>query len=162
VLDDATVRTYLPGRREAVLFAGLALLGLFAWALSTPSVAGYLLGERFYRAAYSFPFYFGLPLYALLALLAGFFFPRGFWLWGAALYCLAPSANSALAWWVEARGGGVLDEGPLATVAYALTLVLMAVDLGVAATLVSALGAGLRVLPRAIAALRRRGVGEDA
>jgi hypothetical protein len=67
-MDDATVRAYLPGTREVALFAGLTLLGLVAWAFSTPSVAGYLFGERFYRAAYSFPLYFGLPLYALLAL----------------------------------------------------------------------------------------------
>ncbi len=99
-MDDATVRAYLPGTREVALFAGLTLLGLVAWAFSTPSVAGYLFGERFYRAAYSFPLYFGLPLYALLAFLAGFFSPRGFWLWGAALYCLTPIADAALAWWV--------------------------------------------------------------
>lgn len=74
-MDDAKVRTYLPGRREAALFAGLALLGLVVWALSTPSVAGSLLGGGFYRAAYSFPLYFGLPLYALLAFLAGIIFP---------------------------------------------------------------------------------------
>ena len=161
-MDDAAVRTYLPGRREAAIFVGLALLGLAVWAISTPSVAGYFLGERFYRAAYSFPLYFGLPLYASLALLAGFFFPRGFWLWGAALYCLTPLANSVLAWWVEARGGDVLGGSPLAIVSYALTLVMMAVGLGVAATILSALGAGFRVLPRAFAAPRRRGAGEDA
>lgn len=154
-MDDATARAYLPGRREAALFAGLALLGLLVWALSTPSVAGYFLGERFYRAAYSFPFYFGLPLYASLALLAGFFFPKGFWLWGAALFCLTPIADAALAWWVEARVGDVPGQAPLASVSYALTLVMMAFGLGVAATLVSALGAGLRVLPRAVTLLRK-------
>ena len=160
-MDDAVVRAYLPGKREAVVFVGLALLGLVVWTLSTPSVAGFLLGERFYRAAYSFPLYFGLPLYALLAFLAGFFFPRGFWLWGAALYCLTPIADAALAWWVEARGGDVLGGGPPAIVSYVLTVVMMAVGLGVAATLVSTLGAGLRVLPRAVSALRRRGVSEN-
>ena len=97
----------------------------------------------------------------MLAFLAGFFFPRGFWLWGAALYCLTPIADAALAWWVEVRGGDVLGGDPMAVVSYALTVVMMAVVLGVAATLVSALGAGLRVLPRAVAALRGRGVGEN-
>ncbi len=49
----------------------------------------------------------------------------------------------------------------MVVVSYALTVVVMALGLGVAATLVSALGAGLRVLPRAAAALRGRGVGEN-
>ncbi len=106
--------------------------------LSTPSIAGVLLGEGFYL------------------------FPRGFWLWGVALYCLTPIADAALAWWVEARGGGLLDGGPLAAVAYALTVIMIALTLGVAATLISALGAGLRVLPRAVAVLRGRGLGENS
>jgi hypothetical protein len=55
----------------------------------------------------------------------------------------------------------VLAKDPLALVAYALTVVMMAFGLGLAVTLVSALGAGLRVLPRSVAALRGRGVGEN-
>ena len=155
-MNEATVRGYLPGKREAAVFGALALLGLVAWRLSTPSVAGSLLGERFYRAAYSFPFYFGLTPYASLAFLAGFFFPRGFWLWGAALLSLAPFANAALAWILESRGAHVIGDGPAAALAYAVTVVALAIGFALMATIVSALGAGLRVLPWVLGALEMR------
>ncbi len=75
------------GRGEAIVFVVLAWLGLVIWVFSTPSVAGSLLDGRFSAPVYGYPF-FGLPYYALLAFMAGFLFPRGFWLWGIAPFVL--------------------------------------------------------------------------
>lgn len=149
----------MPGRREAAVFVALALLGLVAWGLSTPSVAGSLLGERYYRAAYSFPFYLGLIPYASLAFMAGFFFPKGFWLWGAAPMSFASVANVALAWLLESRGSRVIGDGPAATLAYAVAVVMMALGFAFMATGASALGADIRLLPRILRTTGRRRAG---
>lgn len=114
-----------------------------------PSGVGSLLGGWF-SEAYGYPLS-GLRYYALLAFVAGFLFPRGFWLWGMAPFVLRPAAEEALAWWVKTRGVEFVGEG--AQIPHAALLVLLAV-LAVGATTASALGAALRLSPRALKALR--------
>jgi hypothetical protein len=146
-----TSGTWWPGRREALVVFALAMLGLASWAVGTPVVAGKLLGDTFYRAAYGFPFYSGTPLYALLSLAAGFLFPRGcFYLWGAAILVLQPFAGATLLASQESRGIHILQDGAGAQVAYALTLVMMAFGLAFIATLLSTAGAGIRLLLRCL------------
>lgn len=60
-------------------FAVLVLVGLLMWTLSTPAVAVLFFGEPGYEAAYGSPIYgfLGLPLLALLPLVAGFALRQG-------------------------------------------------------------------------------------
>lgn len=72
------VKDYVVGR-YGMTFAVLALVGLLLWTLSTPAVAVLFLGEPGYEAAYGSPIYgfLGLPLLALLPLVAGFALRQG-------------------------------------------------------------------------------------
>ena len=70
----------MPDRRELLVFLALAVVGLAVWAISTPSIAGGLFGERAFVAAYSFPLFrfFGLPLLAVVVAVAGYISPKDF------------------------------------------------------------------------------------
>ena len=143
----ATPRFWIPGWRQVFVFLALFALGLVAWVLGTPSVAAPLLGEPFYERAYGFPFYFGAPLYALLSLLAGFFFPRCFYLWGIALLLPFLVASIAHALWQDlALGLDIVRGGAFGWASFVFVVVMMAVGYGMVATVLSALGAGLRLL----------------
>ena len=86
----------MPSRRGVLVFEAAAVAVLAVWALSTLSVAGKLFGEGASVAAYSFPLFrfFGMPLLAMVAAVAGYLSPRGFWLWGIAVVTLRPMAEA--------------------------------------------------------------------
>lgn len=76
------MQALIPGKRGILVFLATAVAGLAVWVMSAPSVAGRLFGEGAYVAAYSHPLlrFFGLPLLAIVATVAGYLSPRGFWL----------------------------------------------------------------------------------
>jgi hypothetical protein len=82
------MRVLVPGRRGILVFLATVLAGLTVWVISTPVLAYLLFGERAYVASYSYPIFFfdGLPFQVILAAVAGYAMPRGFWLWGWPLF----------------------------------------------------------------------------
>jgi hypothetical protein len=100
------VRVLVPGRRGILIFLATALAGLTVWAISTPVLAYLLLGERAYVASYSAPIFFldGFPFQVILAVVAGYVMPRGFWLRGLAVVFLRPAAEVYLTLCRDSRG----------------------------------------------------------
>lgn len=124
---------WIPGRRQAALFPLLVLLGLGAWAFWVP-----FLGEGYHT---------GTILYALPALGAGLVSPRGFYLWGVAVVLAHPWAGLALeAAFRQSRGADAIPGGEMEWVGLAFVLVLMSFTMAMVATVLSGLGAGLRLL----------------
>ena len=123
---------WLPGRWQAGFFLLLVLLGLGVWVLRVP-----FLGEAFHT---------GELLYALLALMAGFVLPRGFYLWGIAVVIAHPIAAVALTAYQQAQGADIVRGGAVGWLGFAFVLVIMTLPAAVLATIFSAMGAGLRVL----------------
>ena len=93
----STPRFWVPGWRQAIVFVVLSSLGLLAWGMgaNVSGVAPFLavpFEERPFT--YAYPFYLGFNLYMLFAVLAGFLFPRCFYLWGIALLLTYPFAEA--------------------------------------------------------------------
>lgn len=98
-----------------------------------------LFGEGSFDLTFIVP---RLLLPALIALLAGYVLPRGFWLWGGAAVLLHPLAEAAST--NRALEAGVVDSSELGglLVVTVVTLIVYAV----LCTIAAALGAGLRLL----------------
>ena len=136
-------------RKYALAFLATALAGLVAWVLTTPAVAGRLLGDAAYVAAYSFPLfrYFGMPLLALVAVLVGYLLPKGFFLWGIALVSLRPIVEAWQTSWADSQGAfgpSGLDGSQLAGLLFVQVTILVVTV--IVCTAAAALGAGLRLL----------------
>ena len=132
---------WVPGWRQATFFVLLVLLGLGVWAFRIP--AGFyfnppgILDEAFDT---------GVVLYALLALAAGSVAPRGFYLWGVAVVLSHPFAALALAAYQQAQGADIVRGGAQGWVSFAFVLVMMTFTTAMLTTVLSAMGAGLRLL----------------
>lgn len=136
---------WVPGWRQGAVFLLIFFLGLGAWAfkeaVSRPVVGGDGLSFLVYMA-----FDTGVPLYASLALAAGFLAPKGFYMWGTAIVLSHPFAALALTANRESRGFEVVRGGAEGWVGYALVLVVMSFATAVLLTALAAAGAGLRLL----------------
>lgn len=108
------------------------------------STARFVLGEQVTFAVSGLPIFgfFGLPAYALVALVAGYAWPRTFWLWGLAVMLHRPLADVALFPWEVARGA----LAPSDLVGFAFASASISLALAIVCTLGSAAGAGLRML----------------
>lgn len=144
----SSIRRAVTGR-YGIVFAMLVLLGFVIWALSTPTVAGRLLGEPGYEAAYSSPVYgfFGLPLLALPALVAGILLPKGFFIWGFAVVLAYVPGNV----WLTARTDPEVTfltpepgMGQILSLAFVEAMIFL--FLALACTAAAGVGAGLRAL----------------
>ena len=134
---------------NALVFLVVLLAGLAVWAVSTPAVAGRLLGGAAYRAAYSFPLlsFFGLPLLLLPPLVASFALPRGSLVWGMA--AVLPYAPGTV--WLLTRAGpevtfGTADPGAGQILGLVFVNLLLLIALTVACAISAAAGAGTRML----------------
>ena len=132
---------WIPGWRQAAFFILLVVLGLGAWAFRIP--AGFyfnppgILDEAFDT---------GVVLYVLLALVAGSVAPRGFYLWGVAIVFTHPFAALALAAYQQAQGADIVRGGAQGWVSFAFVLMMMTFTTAMLMTMLSAMGAGLRLL----------------
>ncbi len=139
-----------PGRAGVLVFLA-TLLGSFAvWCLSTPAIAGQFFGRGAYVNAYSHPLlsFFGLPLLALLSFAAGFVSPRSFWLWGFSANLLPTVAQVLLPFYLDQRYEGFRERvgHPEENLSFGIAFAIMLfVVFGLACTIASALGAGLRL-----------------
>ena len=137
-------RVTIDGRRGPILaFLATAAAGLVVWMFQT-STARFVLGEEATFAVSGLPLFafFGLPAYVLVALVAGYASPGGFWLWGAAVMLHRPLADVALFPSEVARG--VLEPSDLFGFAFASASI--SLTLAMVCTFGSAVGAGVRTL----------------
>jgi hypothetical protein len=132
---------WIPGWRQAVFFVLLVLLGLGVWAFRIP--AGFFFNPP---GVLDQAFDTGVILYALLALVSGFVLPRGFYLWGVAVVITHPFAALALAAYQQAQGADIVRGGAQGWVGFAFVLVMMTFTTAMLTTMLSATGAGLRLL----------------
>ena len=135
------------------MLAATLLSGFAVWCLSTPSIAGQLLGEGAYVRAYSHPLlsFFGLPSLALVSLAAGFAFPRGFWLWGFSANLLPRVADVLLPFYLDRRLENFREQAgaPGDNLWFSLAFATLSFAVfGVACTAASSLGAGLMLAAR--------------
>ena len=129
------------GWRQAAHFLLLVLLGLGVCAFMVAAAPSFdppgFLDEAFDT---------GVALYALLALASGFAVPKGFYLWGVAIVLTHPFAALALAAYRHAQGADIVLGGAQGWVGFAFVLVLMTFTTAMLTTMLSAMGAGLRLL----------------
>ena len=114
----------------------MALAGLAVAVLSTLLLAVRLLGEEALVATF-----LRLPLSALVAAVAGYLLPKGFWLWGIATVSLDPLLFATIP---HGSGERLLKAWSLSE----LILVSAAILVGLVTihTIAAALGAGSRLL----------------
>lgn len=126
------------------IFLLSATAGTVSWSIGHAVLPGWLIGPGLrYDLAHSFAFdFFGFPASMTVAGLAGFAGPRLFWLWGVAFALPIPVLSGVMAGRLADRG--LMDHSELVGVAVVNAVV--AVELAVACTLCSALGAGLRTM----------------
>lgn len=145
----STPRFWIPGWRQALVFALLIVLGLLAWGMGTAPMgtAPFLGGSPEDRPFdFGFPFYLGTNLYVLFAVSAGFFFPRCFYLWGAALLTLYPFADVAHFLWLELVAGfDVVRGGAYGWLGVATVATVFAIINASIATVLAAVGVCLRL-----------------
>lgn len=132
---------WVPGWRQVAFFLLLVLVGLGAWAF-TVAFRLYFDPPGILDGAFDT----GTIPCALLALAAGFVSPRGFYLWGIAVVLTHPFAALALTSYRQAEGADIVRGGAQGWAGYAFVLVLLAFTTATLATVLSAMGAGLRLL----------------
>ena len=166
---------WVPGRRQAAVFVVLVFLGFVARGMGAspsggaPPLAALFDGRSFVSfdgrpLTYAYPFYLGFNLYVLFALLAGFFFPRCFYPWGAALLLAYPFAEALHFVRLEAATemNVVVPDGAFGWLSIVFGSVAFAVLYGTAATGLSTAGAGLRLAAGHLLAGRRSAGGRPA
>ena len=147
----------LPGLRELAAFAALFVLGLVVWPAGSPGITSRLFGlERpFWRPA-STPFFFLLlvpTVCGALALVSGFVFPKGFYLWGNALNLHSPLADGLTVYMMEREGHRAFYGGTQGVVSYVVLTAALFVFTILCYTVLSTLGMCLRY---SVGRLRRR------
>lgn len=136
-----------------MVFAVLVILGLLAWLAGSPNIAATLFGVHLSPFNPTDPLlsmFFTPLICGALALLAGFAFPKGFYLWGIALNLHSPFAQGLTSYLMEKQGiewlvGGI--RGLVSYVAIAVTLFFLTI---LCYTALSAVGLGMRHLSRRI------------
>ena len=140
--------SYRPGLKELVVFAALVVLGLLVWFTGSPGVATRLFGVSLspWVPADPLTFSFFTPVVCgVLALLAGFALPRGFYLWGIALNLHSPFAE-ALTFYLMKREGLELPGGTQGVVTYVVIPAVLFVFTVLFYTALSSIGMGARRL----------------
>lgn len=151
----ATPRFWVPGWRQAPVFAVLLLAGAANYSASCGALPAWLDAPgRAPDLAHS-PLFdlFGLPASVIVAAAAGLVFKRAFWLWGLALALPAPAMIMIPAALLVDRG--LIPPHHLAS--HGVFAVAAFVDLLVLCTASSALWAGLRMAGEGSVAGRARG-----
>ena len=139
---------YGPGKRELVVFVALVVLGFLVCIAGSPGFTSRVLGLDLPRWAQHEPplsLFFVPVVCGALALVFGFMFSRGFYLWGIALGIHAPFVEG-LAVHLMAQDGIGLVGGRPGIVSYVLISVMLLVFTIFCYTVLSALGAGARYL----------------
>lgn len=153
----ATARFWVPGWRQAPVFAVLLLAGAVNFSAGQAgNIAQLIAPGRAHDLAHS-PLFdlYGVPASMIVATAAGLVFKRAFWLWGVALALPAPAMTMIPAALLVDRG--LIPPHPLAS--HGVLAVAVFVDLLVLCTASSALGAGLRMAGEGLVAGRACGPG---
>jgi hypothetical protein len=139
-------RRYGPGRKEAIGFVVLALSGFIAWLAQSGYVISTLLDIEplwGYVDTGLFPLVF--LVCGVLAFLGGVLLPKGFYLWGVAVYLHAPFAEVMVVEAMEREGIG-LTGGDTGIASYAIMTAMLIFSAMILFTGMSALGMGARTL----------------
>ena len=153
----ATARFWVPGWRQAPVFAVLLLAGVVNFSAGQAGNVAQLVAPGWADDLARSPLFdpFGVPASMFVAAVAGLAFKRAFWLWGVALALPAPAMITIPAALLVDRGlippDHLTSHGVLAAAVFVNLLVLC--------TASSALGAGLRMAGEGLAAGRARGPG---
>lgn len=148
IAADNWRQRYGPGRREAIGFILLTFLGFAAWLVQSGHVIATLLGMETlwgYMDVGLFPLVF--LVCGLLSFLGGVLLPKGFYLWGVAVYLHAPFAEVMVVSAMEREGVGLAD-GDAGIASYAIISAMLIVFAMILLTGLSALGMGARYLTR--------------
>lgn len=140
---------YRPGSKEALVFAILVFVGFAAWFAWSPGMAYRLFGVELP----GLPRTDSIPLSLLrvpvscgaLALVGGFVFSRGFYLWGLALTLHGPFVEGLTVYLMYQEGLGLVG-GTRGIVGYAVISTGLFVFTIFCYTFLSSVGAGLRLL----------------
>ena len=151
----ATSHFWVPGWRQAPVFAVVALAGATSYAASYAALPTWLLapGRAFELAHSPLIEFFGVPASMIVTAIAGLVFKRAFWLWGVAVALPAPAVAMILSTRLVAQG--LIPPSHL--MAHGVVAVSVFVNLLVLCTLSSALGTGLRMAVERLISGRARG-----
>lgn len=131
------------------MFAALVLVGFIVWFAASPNVTFILTGVYPPRLPGSDPplsFFRTAIVCGALALLGGAAFPRGFYLWGAALALHGPLAQGLTVYLGYREGVDMLVGGARGIAGYVVLSAMLFVLAIFCYTVLSALGAGARYL----------------
>jgi hypothetical protein len=137
--------------RELVVFAALVVLGLLAWFAGSPGIMARLFGVDLSPLSPGNPYLpllFTLMVCGVLALVAGFAFPKGFYLWGVALNLHGPFVQVLTIYLMQKEGTEWLVGGTQSAIGYVVLSALLFLFTVLFYTALSALGAGARYLSR--------------
>ncbi len=146
--ETGELARYRPGAREVVVFIALVVIGLLVWFVDSPGLTEGLLGARspfWDSVSLALDLYLNPIIYSVLALISGFVFPRGFYLWGIALPLHAPFTEALTAAMMEQQGLQLVG-GTQQLISYAVISLVILVFTMVVYTVFSAAGMGLRYL----------------
>lgn len=139
---------YGPGKRELTVFVALVFLGFVVWFAGTPGSTSMVFGVDLPRWAQHDPplsLLFVPAMCGALALVAGFVFDRGFYLWGTALGLHGPFVQGLTVHLMVQDGIELAGGGP-GIVSYVLISAVLFVFTIFCYTALSAMGAGTRHL----------------
>lgn len=135
-------------RKWAITFATITIAGLVLWLLASPAIAVQVLGDGFYANAFPFFSDYEIPLLAIIAAMAGYFMPRGFWLWGLAAVSLRLVANLVFTFHLGLSGLLEPSFGIEEAAGYVLLEIIIQTVVATICTAASLAGASLRWLTR--------------
>lgn len=138
----------MPGKKEPIVFVALVFLGFLVWVAGSPGFTSRVFGVDLPRwAQYDPPLslFFVPVVCGALALVVGFVFSRGFYLWGIALGVHGPFVQGLTVHLMAQDGIGLVGGRP-GIVSYVLISVMLLVFTIFCYTVLSAIGAGARYL----------------
>jgi hypothetical protein len=139
---------YGPGRKELAVSAALVLVGFVVWFAGSPGATSWLFGvepPRWPEFGSALDLFRVAIVIGALALVGGFVFHRGFYLWGVALSLHGPLGKGLSVYRMYLEGLGLVG-GTRAIVGYAIISAMLFVFAIACYTALSALGAGVRYL----------------
>lgn len=140
---------YRPGRREALIFVVLVFVGFLVWFTGSPGIAYRLFGvdlPGLPRVDSTLLSLLRVPISCgILALVGGFVFPRGFYLWGVALGLHGPFVEGLTVYLMYQEGLGLVG-GTRGVAGYVVISAMLFVFAILCYTVLSATGAGTRYL----------------
>ena len=139
---------YRPGRKEFFVFAALVPVGFLLWFADSPGVTSRVFGLDLPcvpRSDSPLDMFRVAIVCGALAVVAGFVFPRGFYLWGVALALYGPFVEGLTVFLMYQDGIGLVG-GPPGILGYAAISAMLFVFAVVCYTALSSAGAGARHL----------------